>query len=74
MPADMLTQGQHILNQQPFSMLLGARLDAFATGHAELSLPVVPGLLQQHGFVHGGVLSYLADNALTFAGDRKSVV
>ncbi|WP_381560787.1 PaaI family thioesterase [Streptomyces eurythermus] len=23
---------------------------------------------QQHGFVHGGVLSYLADNALTFAG------
>ena len=37
MPADTLTQGQHILNQQPFSMLLGARLDAFATGHAELS-------------------------------------
>lgn len=24
--------------------------------------------LQQHGFVHGGVISYLADNALTFAG------
>ncbi len=25
-------------------------------------------LLQQHGFAHGGVVSYLADNALTFAG------
>jgi uncharacterized protein (TIGR00369 family) len=23
---------------------------------------------QQHGFVHGGVVSYAADNALTFAG------
>jgi uncharacterized protein (TIGR00369 family) len=29
---------------------------------------VAPSLLQQHGFVHGGVVSYLADNALTFAG------
>lgn len=65
---DMLAQGRHILSQQPFSALLNARLDAFAPGTAELSVPVVPGLLQQHGFVHGGVLSYLADNALTFAG------
>jgi uncharacterized protein (TIGR00369 family) len=24
--------------------------------------------LQQNGFAHGGVISYLADNALTFAG------
>lgn len=31
-------------------------------------MPVAPALLQQDGFVHGGVLSYLADNALTFAG------
>jgi len=25
-------------------------------------------LTQQHGFAHGGVVSYLADNALTYAG------
>jgi uncharacterized protein (TIGR00369 family) len=68
MPTDMLTQGQQILALQPFSASLNARLDAFAPGSAELSVPVVPALLQQHGFVHGGVLSYLADNALTFAG------
>ena len=68
MPADMLTQGQHILSLQPFSAMLNARLDAFEPGSAELSVPVVPTLLQQRGFVHGGVLSYLADNALTFAG------
>lgn len=64
----MLAHGRHILSQQPFSAMLNARLDAFAAGSAELSVPVVPALLQQHGFVHGGVLSYLADNALTFAG------
>ncbi len=68
MPADMLTQGQHILSLQPFSAMLNARLEAFAPGSAELSVPVAPDLLQQHGFVHGGVLAYLADNALTFAG------
>ena len=68
MSADMLSHGQQVLGQQAFSVLLGAQLDAFSPGHAELSLPSVPSLLQQHGFVHGGVLSYLADNALTFAG------
>lgn len=68
MPADILAFGQQILGKQAFSTMLGAQLDVFSPGLAEISLPVVPGLLQQHGFVHGGVLSYLADNALTFAG------
>ena len=27
--------------------------------------------MKQHGFVHGGVVSYLADNTLTFAGGAK---
>ena len=68
MPADLLASGRDAMGRQPFSALLNARLDAFAPGLAEISVPVGPGLLQQHGFVHGGVLSYLADNALTFAG------
>ncbi|MEW5250577.1 PaaI family thioesterase [Microbulbifer sp. 2201CG32-9] len=34
----------------------------------EIRLSITPELLQQHGFVHGGVLSYLADTAITFAG------
>jgi uncharacterized protein (TIGR00369 family) len=66
--ADLLRFGRDAMSRQPFSALLNARLDSFTPGLAELSVPVVPGLLQQHGFVHGGVLSYLADNALTFAG------
>ncbi|HZW68024.1 MAG TPA: PaaI family thioesterase, partial [Pseudogracilibacillus sp.] len=34
----------------------------------ELEIPIKEDLLQQNNFVHGGVLSYAADNALTFAG------
>ncbi|MBV9787650.1 MAG: PaaI family thioesterase [Chloroflexi bacterium] len=66
--ATMLELGEQILAAQPFSALLQARLTVFAEGTAELVIPIRPQLLQQHGFVHGGVLSYAADNALTFAG------
>jgi uncharacterized protein (TIGR00369 family) len=66
--SELLERGREVLAAQGFSELLGARLDAFEPGHAELSLAVSPRLLQQNGFVHGGVLSYLADNALTYAG------
>ena len=65
---DLLTWGRHVLGQQAFSNLLGAHLDEFEDGRAQLSLPMAPYLLQQNGFVHGGVISYLADNALTYAG------
>jgi uncharacterized protein (TIGR00369 family) len=37
-------------------------------GRAELKVPIGAQLKQQHGFVHGGVISYAADNALTYAG------
>lgn len=65
---DLLQLGQRILAEQPFSVLLGAELTAFEPGRAELTLPVRRDHLQQHGFVHGGAVSYLADNALTYAG------
>ena len=66
-----LERGRAILASQPFSATLGTTMTAFAPGTAELSLPVRPELLQQHGSVHGGVISYLADNALTFAGGSR---
>lgn len=65
---DLFTLGQQALAAQPFSRLLGAELIAFSETHAELRIPITHNLLQQHGFVHGGVLSYAADNALTLAG------
>lgn len=57
-----------VLDSQPFSRLIGVRLTAFEPGVAELTIAVRLDLLQQFNFVHGGVLSYAADNALTLAG------
>lgn len=56
-----------VLSSQPFSVLLGTRITAFGDGGATLEVDVRDELLQQNGYVHGGVLSYAADNALTFA-------
>lgn len=60
--------GQEVLASQPFSQFIGAKLVDFDGGVVELEIPVREELLQQNKFVHGGVLSYAADNALTFAG------
>ena len=66
--SDQLALGRSVLLSQPFSLLLGAELIHFDEGNAEIRIPIVDNLKQQHGFVHGGVISYAADNALTFAG------
>lgn len=66
--ADLISLGRTILASQPFSVLLGAQLVNFTPGQVELAIPIRPDLLQQFDFVHGGVIGYAADNALTFAG------
>ena len=65
---ELLELGKQILASQPFSVLVGAELTALSPGRVELSIPITAKLKQQHGFVHGGVISYAADNALTFVG------
>jgi uncharacterized protein (TIGR00369 family) len=60
--------GQQALESQPFSALIGARLAGLSEGEAVIEVPIRDELLQQNGYVHGGVVSYAADNALTFAG------
>jgi uncharacterized protein (TIGR00369 family) len=67
-PSELLAYGRQVLAAQAFSVLLGAELHALRPGVVDLQLPMADKLLQQHGFAHGGVVSYLADNALTFAG------
>jgi uncharacterized protein (TIGR00369 family) len=73
-PAAFLAMGQEVLARQAFSRLLGAELTALARGQCTLELPVRAELLQQDGFVHGGAVSYLADNALTYAGGTAMAV
>lgn len=67
-PEAFLAMGRDVLASQPFSVLVGAELAALSPGTCELHLPVTSQVLQQHGFVHGGIVSYAADNALTYAG------
>jgi len=65
---DLQAFARRVFDAQPFSRHLGAELTACGPGSAEITLRVLDHLKQQHGFVHGGVISYLADNAITFAG------
>jgi uncharacterized protein (TIGR00369 family) len=67
-PAAFLLMGREVIASQPFSVLLGADMIALEPGRCELGVALTPPLKQQMGFAHGGVVSYLADNALTFAG------
>lgn len=74
---DLLALGRRVLASQPFSVLLGAELVAFGEGHAQIEVPMRDELMQQHGIVHGGVVSYAADNAIAFAAGsvlREGVV
>lgn len=59
---------QGVLNSQPFTKHMGATLDVVEIGYIELSLQLTKEHCQHHGFVHGGVLSFMADTSLTFAG------
>ncbi|WP_233872799.1 PaaI family thioesterase [Paraburkholderia adhaesiva] len=65
---DLVDRARGALHAQPFSVLLGTDLMHIGADELTLRLPIRDELRQQHGFVHGGVISYLADNALTFAG------
>lgn len=65
---NLLEWGRRVLAEQPFSRLVGAELASYTPGQVELRIPIRDELRQQFGFVHGGVVSYAADNALTYAG------
>ncbi len=66
--AELLDVGRRVLASQTFSVHLGAELTRLEPGEAEIELPLGPNLRQQNGFAHGGVLSFMVDNAVTFAG------
>jgi len=67
-PEALLAMGRGVLASQPFSVLIGAEMHALSPGSVDLQLRLTAQLKQQNGFAHGGIVSYMADNALTFAG------
>jgi uncharacterized protein (TIGR00369 family) len=65
---DITALARQIFAAQPFTGLIGAELTGIGEDWAEISVTMREELRQQHGYAHGGVVCYLADNALTFAG------
>ena len=53
--------------RQSMMTTLGAALLRVAPGEVAIALPVAGHILQQHGFVHGGAVSCVADSAAGFA-------
>ncbi|WP_405178865.1 PaaI family thioesterase [Nocardia sp. NBC_01377] len=62
-----LESARLVLAAQPFANLVGTEITGFGDGRATLIVPIRAEIGQQFGYVHGGALSYLADNTLTFA-------
>jgi len=55
-------------SRQALMSLIGARLSRIEPGRAEIELPFRPDLTQQHGFLHAGITSAIADSAGGYAG------
>jgi uncharacterized protein (TIGR00369 family) len=53
--------------RQTFMSTIGARLASVAPGRCEIELPFRADLCQQHGFLHGGVVTAIAANAGGYA-------
>ena len=53
--------------KQGLMRLFGAEMTGIAPGQVEITLAPKPELSQQHGFVHGGALTAIADSAAGYA-------
>ncbi|HSP63476.1 MAG TPA: PaaI family thioesterase [Pyrinomonadaceae bacterium] len=53
--------------QQPIMNLIGARLSLVEVGVVEITLPYRADLAQQHGYLHAGVVTTIADSACGYA-------
>ena len=53
--------------RQPIMNLIGAQLSLIEPGMIEITLPYRADLTQQHGFLHAGVVTTIADSASGYA-------
>ncbi|CAD7051575.1 PaaI family thioesterase [Pseudorhizobium endolithicum] len=53
--------------RQPAMETIGARLTRIEQAMVEIELPFDPKLTQQHGLLHGGIISTALDTACTYA-------
>ena len=65
--ADFEERVRASFGRQRFMQAIGARLGRVAPGEVEIELPFRADLTQQHGFVHAGVVTAIADTACGYA-------
>jgi uncharacterized protein (TIGR00369 family) len=53
--------------QQRVMVLIGAVLTLVEPGHVEITLPFRDDLTQQHGYLHAGIVTTIADSACGYA-------
>ncbi len=53
--------------RQTLMQTFGAELTAVGAGHVEITAPILPLALQQHGFAHAGLTFALGDSAAGYA-------
>jgi len=54
-------------SRQTLMQTIGARMTAVAPGEVEITMPMQPGLSQQDGFVHAGIITAIVDSACGYA-------
>jgi uncharacterized protein (TIGR00369 family) len=54
-------------DRQTIMQTIGARISALAPGRCEIELPYRRDLCQQHGFLHAGITTTIADSAAGYA-------
>ncbi len=65
---DALQRVQESFALQGAMQTLGAQITHLAAGAVDIGLDWAPGLTQQHGFIHAGMLSAALDSACGYAG------
>jgi uncharacterized protein (TIGR00369 family) len=64
---EVVTRIQESFDRQGLMRLLGAELTQVAPGRVQITLPRRPEVSQQHGYVHAGATSAIADSAGGYA-------
>jgi len=66
-PAEIEARIRASFDRQGIMRLLGARLDQISHGRVHIVLPNRPDISQQHGYIHAGASSTIADSAGGYA-------
>jgi acyl-coenzyme A thioesterase PaaI-like protein len=64
---DFAARVQASFARQSFMKTVGAQLTSVEPGQVTIEWPYSPGLTQQHGFLHAGVVAAVADSACGYA-------